>query len=128
MPPFGRTHIPLGGHMPFRDTGRSTLQATTSIGRHDRVGRVIQGESLSIREDNHGLFGLARHRQAPIFYRNWPWKWVLSGQRKAGGGLKGYSESLKEQPKRGKPLDGVAFPDARASLGVVGTDEGGLFF
>ena len=67
---------PLGSSMLTQKSAGRTI----SNSRDDRIGRVIQRERLAILEDDQGLFGLARNRQAPIFYRNWPWKWVLSGQ------------------------------------------------
>jgi len=74
---------PLGSYKRIQMSGGRTI----SNSRDDCLGRVIQDERLAIREDYLGLLGLARYRQASIFYRNWPWKWVLSGQCKACGGL-----------------------------------------
>ena len=103
-------------------------ERTISIGRDDRFGRVIQGDGLAIREDDHGLFGLACDRQASIFYRNWPGKWVLSGQGKACGGLDDDSERLEKQAERGKTLERIAFPETFTGLGVVSLEEGVMFF
>ena len=102
--------------------------ATTLTSRNDCVGRVSQAGGLAIRENDHGLFGLARHRQASIFYRNWPRKWVLSGQRQASGRLNGYPERLEEQSQRRETLQRVAFPQANAGLGMIGLEESLLFF
>ena len=99
-----------------------------STGSDNCVGRIIQGDGLAIRENHRGLLGLASHRQAPIFYRNWPWKGVLSGQGKARGGLDGNPERIEKQGERGESLKRVAFPESHAGFGVVGSEEGVLFF
>jgi hypothetical protein len=118
----------VGRNHSWADTQVRPSRWTISNSRDDRFGRVIQGEGLAIREDDHGLFGLARNCQTSIFYRNWPGKWVLSGQGKACGGLDGDSECLEEQAEWGETLEGVAFPETLAGLGVVGLEEGVLFF
>ena len=124
---------PLGDYMgPWADKhvrpdGWTGKPVPISIGRHDCVSRVIQGEGLPIREDDHGLFRLACHRQTSIFYRNWPGKWVLSGQGQTRGRLDYDSERLEEQAERGETLERVAFPDACPRFTVVSTEESVLF-
>ena len=127
MPPLGDYMGPWADKQ-VRPDGWTGKPVPISIGRHDRIGRVIQGEGLPIREDDHGLFGLTRNRQASIFYRNWPGKWVLSSQGQTRGRLDYDSERLKEQAERGETLQRVAFPNAQTGLGMIGPEEGMLFF